>query len=409
MLRFFINLKRFRWLADDVFVYLPFLISFVLIFNFPDSKYIWSRVIILSSLYLLFFKFDLWSVEIKDKILILFFYLSFGLYLFFMQHHNDGNSDFPRSVFYIFLFFLVLPSALINFQVLKYILILGSSLSGMVSIYEFIILDAERVGFYVLNPIPISFYAGLIFILNAWFVLTSYKKDSLLFYSSSVASILSLTTIFLTQTRATWLALGVVFLIYASYAFFRDSRKDKLLLFSFFIAFSITGLSLSSVKDRVSDAYHQILDYKNDNYNSSTGIRIKLWESGLDIAREGKILGLNRTDVQHITHAKIDSLEYPIFIKPFLIHPNPNFHNQYIQMLVDSGVIGLFFLIVFIFLPILVTVISSRARIVPISFLIVTFSLVCLFFDSLFMYNHTVILYGFITLLIYYTSCGYYE
>ncbi|HGE6134640.1 TPA: O-antigen ligase family protein, partial [Vibrio cholerae] len=144
-------------------------------------------------------------------------------------------------------------------------------------------------------------------------------------------------------------------------------------------------------------------------YNSSTGIRIKLWQAGLDMAKQAPLLGLHRVDVQRISNAKIQEGEYPKFLRSFLIHPNPNFHNQYVQNLVNSGFIGLLFLIVFIFLPILVRIKTKKENTMLMSFSIIQFSLISLFFDSVFLYGHVVIFYCSIIMVLYYLSCGDYE
>ncbi|EGQ9189755.1 O-antigen ligase family protein, partial [Vibrio cholerae] len=149
----FVRNGKVKIILDCIFAYLPFLVSFLLIFNIPDTKYIWSRAVICSIVYLSIFHFDDFSVEIKSKGYLVVPLLIFCLYFFFMQYYNDGNSNFPRILCYIVLYFIALPSRLIHIHVLKYMLVLGALLSSFVGLYEFFILGSARVGFYVLNPI----------------------------------------------------------------------------------------------------------------------------------------------------------------------------------------------------------------------------------------------------------------
>ncbi|TQQ46565.1 O-antigen ligase family protein, partial [Vibrio cholerae] len=336
--------------------------------------------------------------------------LIFCLYLFFMQYYNGGSSSFPRTLCYVILYFIALPSRLVKPHVLKYILVFGALLSGLAGLYEFFILGNTRIGFHVLNPIPISFYFGLLLIFIVWLFSESYKKNNVLCFLSIVSGLLLFTCIILTETRASWMALFFVSLSCILYATFNSKFKNKRVYLSSVLAVIIAfGWSIPIVHNRIYSAYHQIEQYKNDKYNSSTGIRIKLWQAGLDMAKQAPLLGLHRVDVQRISNAKIQEGEYPKFLRSFLIHPNPNFHNQYVQNLVNSGFIGLLFLIAFIFLPILVSIKTKKENTMLMSFSIIQFSLISLFFDSVFLYSHVVIFYCSIIMVIYYLSCGDYE
>ncbi|EJL6263770.1 O-antigen ligase family protein [Vibrio cholerae] len=406
----FVRNGKVKIILDCIFAYLPFFVSFLLIFNIPDTKYIWSRVVICSIVYLFIFHFDDFFIEIKSKGYLVVPLLIFCLYFFFMQYYNDGNSNFPRILCYIVLYFIALPSRLIHMHVLKYMLVLGALLSSFVGLYEFFILGSARVGFYVLNPIPISFYFGLLLIFSVWLSFESYKKNNILCGLSIVSSLLLFICIILTETRASWMALVIVCLSCIVYSIFNSNLKKKSIYLSSLLAVIIGfGWNIPIVHNRIYDAYYQIEQYKNDNYNSSTGIRIKLWQAGLDMVKQGPLLGLHRVDVQRISNVKIQDGEYPKFLRSFLIHPNPNFHNQYVQNLVNSGFIGLLFLIVFIFLPILVFIKTRKKNTMLISCAIIQFSLISLFFDSMFLYSHVVILYCSIIMVIYYFSCGDYE
>ncbi|EKF9302795.1 O-antigen ligase family protein [Vibrio cholerae] len=406
----FIRNGKVKIILDCIFAYLPFLVSFLLIFNIPETKYIWSRTIICSIAYLFFFNFNSSYIEIKSKIYLIVPLVVFCLYLFFMQYHNGGSSNFPRTLCYVILYFISLPSRLVKTHTLKYILVFGALLSGFAGLYEFFILGNTRIGFHVLNPIPISFYFGVLLIFIVWLFFESYKKNNVLCFLSIVSGLLLFACIILTETRASWMALVIVCLSCIVYSIFNSNLKKKSIYLSSLLAVIIGfGWNIPIVHNRIYDAYYQIEQYKNDNYNSSTGIRIKLWQAGLDMVKQGPLLGLHRVDVQRISNVKIQDGEYPKFLRSFLIHPNPNFHNQYVQNLVNSGFIGLLFLIVFIFLPILVFIKTRKRNTMLISCAIIQFSLISLFFDSMFLYSHVVILYCSIIMVIYYFSCGDYE
>jgi len=163
---------------------------------------------------------------------------------------------------------------------------------------------------------------------------------------------------------------------------------------------SIVLWNIPIIKQRVSDAVNQVHNYENNYYKSSTGIRVKLWESGLLIASENISLGSNRSDVRSFSLLKIKEGTIPKYLRDFLIHPNPNFHNQYIQALVDSGLIGLTLILVFVLSPLLLLKAEEfYSKLMGVS--ISVFTAICLWFDSLFLYNHTVILYSLVFFIVF--------
>ncbi|MCG9753004.1 O-antigen ligase family protein, partial [Vibrio brasiliensis] len=160
----------------------------------------------------------------------------------------------------------------------------------------------------------------------------------------------------------------------------------------FIVLFTAFG-SVPDVRDRVFDAWEQIEKYSDDNYQSSTGIRIKLWISGVDIFSERAFLGNSKEDVQSIVESRITTGVFPEFLKPFLVHPNPNFHNQFIQSLVDSGLVGLMLVCLLVSAPYLLVIKSNCIGLRLFGISISLFVVICLSFDSLFLYNQTVILF----------------
>ncbi|WP_407047638.1 O-antigen ligase family protein, partial [Vibrio cholerae] len=110
-----------------------------------------------------------------------------------------------------------------------------------------------------------------------WLSFESYKKNNILCGWSVVSSLLLFICIILTETRASWMALVIVCLSCVVYSIFNSNFKKKSIYLSSLLAVIIGfGWNIPIVHNRIYDAYYQIEQYKNDNYNSSTGIRIKL-------------------------------------------------------------------------------------------------------------------------------------
>lgn len=388
--------------VEDLIIYSPFIVTFMVIFNIPDSKHFFSRVTIVSALYCAARFYPLWKVDLKKKKIIIIGSFIFCGYFFFMQYINEGNSDFPRSILYIFLYFLFFPLIRFNQKFVFYLLIASSIFLGMNACYQVFFLEIDRAGFLAINPIPYSYFSGVCLIALLYFTLKFNDKTLAEIILSFIGVLLSFYSVILTQTRATLLSILIVFVFLTILSVIKaPSRVNIFSMLIGYIVFPMMLWSIPIVQQRITDAVIQVHNYENGDYKSSSGIRIKLWEAGLDIASGNIILGTERNLVKAISSERISDNIYPYYLSDFLIHPNPNFHNQYIQAFVDSGLLGLILILFFIFFP-SVSLFNSKCYCSKLFGMSISmFTAICLWFDSLFLYNHTVILYGLVCMILF--------
>ncbi|ENM5889573.1 O-antigen ligase family protein [Vibrio mimicus] len=386
--------------VEDLIIYSPFIVTFIIIFNFPDSKHFVSRVTIVSALYCAVRFYPLWKVDLKEKNPIIIGSFIFCGYFFFMQYLNDGNSDLPRSVLYLFVYFIFFPLEKFNNKLLYYFLIFSSFLLGVNAYYQVFYLGIYRAGFLAINPIPYSYFSGICLIILSYFTLKDNDKTLSETLLSFIGIFLSFSSIILTQTRATLLAILIVFVFSSIYTVMTSPSRVKISsVLIGYVIFPMMLWNIPIVQQRITDVVDQIHNYNNNDYSSSSGIRLKLWESGLDIASGSIMLGTERHLVMSISSDKISNKTYPSYLSVFLIHPNANFHNQYIQALVDSGLLGLILFLFFISIPFIFLFNSENYNTKLLGMSISIFTAICLCFDSLFLYNHTVILYSLVIMI----------
>ncbi|TXY30879.1 O-antigen ligase family protein [Vibrio mimicus] len=386
---------------ENLIIYLPFFIVFFVIFNIPDSKYLASRFTLLSALYCAVRFYPAWIGDFLNKKNIVIFTLIFLSYFIFMKYYNEGNSDFSRAIFHSLLYFIFFPFNRFSRNFIFYLLVISSLFIGVASYYQVYCAGMSRAGYLSINPIPFSYFSGLCLILIVYFCLSNKNKNMTVFILTGIGILSSIYAIILAQTRATFLALLVVFVLVSLSSLMKSASKVKSFrLLSLYFVMSIVLWNIPIIKQRVSDAVNQVHNYENNYYKSSTGIRVKLWESGLLIASENISLGSNRSDVRDFSLLNIKEGTIPEYLRDFLIHPNPNFHNQYIQALVDSGLIGLTLILVFVLSPLLLLKAEEfYSKLMGVS--ISVFTVICLWFDSLFLYNHTVILYSLVFFIVF--------
>jgi len=90
-------------------------------------------------------------------------------------------------------------------------------------------------------------------------------------------------------------------------------------------------------QNRIQALFTDVQLQTQNDYNSSTGMRLGTWEVALDILKENPILGVgnqdNITELQIITNEKY-------YLKP--LNWFPHFHNQYLDIISALGLLGLF-------------------------------------------------------------------
>jgi O-antigen ligase len=106
------------------------------------------------------------------------------------------------------------------------------------------------------------------------------------------------------------------------------------------ITFSFVLLLLISptFKERVIGAF----DFSSENETSASNTRFTLWKLNFDLAKEHLLLGVGEGDVQSLQEQTYFKAHNSALKNHFL-----NAHNQYIQTLVTTGMIGLLVLLYF--------------------------------------------------------------
>ncbi len=150
-----------------------------------------------------------------------------------------------------------------------------------------------------------------------------------------------------TGVLAFFVTLFILFLIK-----YKISIKSFLISFSLFvtIAFlSYTNISIFKTRiDTSASSINKVI--KDKNFNTSIGIRLAYWILAYDALKEKPILGHGLGDHKLITKELIDKNKYVYmdqYVKDFV--SSYHYHNQYLMLLVEGGLVSLFLFLFFIF------------------------------------------------------------
>lgn len=113
--------------------------------------------------------------------------------------------------------------------------------------------------------------------------------------------------------------------------------KPLIALLSVLLISLILIFSLPTLKNRFFKLHENVSSY------SGISLRAKIWDNTIDVFKESPIHGYGfKTSQQYL----FSQYKKTNFRRAFLL--NLNSHNQYLQVLIDSGILGLFFLITLI-------------------------------------------------------------
>ena len=187
------------------------------------------------------------------------------------------------------------------------------------------------------------------------------------------------TTIILLQSKAGLLCLFLLTFLWVIYyiAFRRHHPVASILILAGIIAASIATYQSGIIRNnRTMDSIEQMKDRKTQPYGKgSSEVRLTLWKSSNEVARQSMPWGTGTGDA--IEDLKLNALE-----KNYsnLLEHNYNAHCQYVQALIETGIIGLAVLLSYCLYPVYYSI--RKKNILYLSFallVILNISVECMF------------------------------
>lgn len=272
--------------------------------------------------------------------------LSLLLFPLFIVIGTDLKKKFLFDIFKIFIFgccisiILCLANSIYNFL-----------LQGEVNYFYYKKISfLHHPGYYSMY---LNFATGLLY-LN---LLNPIKNHKIQISWSWIIIIIFSFFIILISSRTGWITNIIINGVFIFTITKRKKFNRRHWTFMLIIGFSIAGLiSLSSpLKNRFNEIIkHTFYAEKQSNYPSSTSTRIKAWEATVELAKKNWLFGLG-TGYGGKELNKIYRDKGYFSLKKKNINP----HNQYLQYLLDHGIIGI---ILLFFLTIVMFIISLKEK-----------------------------------------------
>ncbi|MFC1237538.1 O-antigen ligase family protein [Vibrio sp. F74] len=216
------------------------------------------------------------------------------------------------------------------------------ALAGMM--YEILYLEGLDRRSFPLSAIPFANFIAILALLN-YYIFDNLVSSRRFSFISFGTTIILLTSVLLTETRGTWLAITVAALFIAFIKKDRFISPKKIIITIIIFTFSIFASS-HYIKKQYNETKIQLDTYYVDKSYSSLSIRLHLWRAGLNIIADSpSLIGLGQSE-----HIAIIQRNTPPS-NPLSWFDNKNFHNSYIDRTVKYGFIGLGIFLTFLGYP----------------------------------------------------------
>ena len=215
-----------------------------------------------------------------------------------------------------------------SFQQILSAIFYSSFTVALISLFYFIAnnltYDHRLKGFYS-SPNYLAMYLAPGFIIGIFKTIQSFQqKNYLSFYFFLLLTILTSTSLYLTYSYATWLAILGSFTIIIFLIKKFTSPHIYLFLFLFFIILLFTQFNNPKLRNIIPNYSH-----------SSLSSRVIIWKSALKILSDNYIWGIGADNFQE------KYLQYQKYFPPYPEWAVPQPHNLYLAFWLHSGLMGL--------------------------------------------------------------------
>ncbi len=294
----------------------------------------------------------------KSQLTLIGFYLLLIIGLIWTNNQKAGVFDLEVKmsliIFPLIFSFLNYSKAYVKFVL--YCFLLGILIAEVYLFYssyqQYRINHSINSFFYVnLSTIIHPSYLSLYIVTAMLIILVDLKTRVLNLFKKDLFSIVLIAFLFLFNMlilSKIGIIVGFILILFFTIHWLIAKKKYVygfviilVLLFSFYASYQKS----SYVKQRVNEFVVGLTATEGEATNSSTGIRFKIWKQGVLLIKESPILGHGTGDVKDVLMEKykLNRIE-SAYIRKY------NAHNQFIQISISLGLIGLFcFLLVFYF------------------------------------------------------------
>lgn len=310
--------------------------------------------------------------------LVLFLAVLYSLFYFF----HGGSSQEVRAIWTALVILIVSQVYKIELKDIQYLVLISALSSGFMMLYYVLFLDAGRMDLPT-NPIPLATHQSFLSIISLSLLFYNFKGKS---HSVIIFSfLLFFASVLLTQSRGP-ISVTMILAIFIFYILVYMRKVPFRVGVGFVIIFfSMVGFNFDDLLVRYYATINEWGMLRDGNLDSSMGWRFQMYFAGWEIFKSNPWLGvgtISSVDVENINLTR----EGMIYVT------NGHLHNNYIDKLATSGLLGFSALLALFLYPVYEAFRESTGFKLLIIFPIICWSL-CSLIDSPFRNGDTAVLY----------------
>lgn len=229
------------------------------------------------------------------------------------------------------------------------------------------------------EPIYGSVYIGISIIFVVTDIIKTRKRNLFQMISLGVF----LTILFLLSSKMTILALILLILV-STFLSQAITIKKKIIYTLVIASLSVSFLKIPTIEQRTKELFKKetYLEYKRHN---STSIRLSILRCGLNISGNNLFFGVGMGDVENELIDCYETISYDLVQRKY------NSHNQYLSILIGTGLFGLLVFLVFLVYNLMLSYKFNKKA----TFLIIVFYTINMLSENLLERQNGIILFFF--------------
>ncbi|MDM5103543.1 O-antigen ligase family protein [Aeromonas salmonicida] len=352
---------------------LVIMFSFCGLFLVPAGQTILSNLLVVASVFglLNYFFGKKRNVGLEDR-RILWVLAAYAAMIFVNRLIHGDQYGVMRGLFYVVVFALLIPRKPALLTLGYAAIVTGGIGLGIMSLWQYQSGIVRVEGFT--NAILFSQAALTLAILN-WFV---FQQEQMVRWARGcalIALIAALFALYLSQSRGVWLAFGVIIGYIIFYKALFKPWKYAAVAILCTVSIGVIYHTNQLAQVRVAEAVSDLKLVEKGSYDSSWGLRVVAWQSAWLGFLDAPVTGVGTNGFDALKQEQVArGLVPPLALNAALAHA----HSQYMQNLVIRGGIGFVMLVVFLFLPLWLSMKKmggdAACVLIPLSFAISAFS-----------------------------------
>ncbi len=326
----------------------------ILILNVKHTS---ELVILILTIFGVYFSIKDKRLPIFEKQLKMYSYLVWGFFLSIVfsvllsTNPAEGIDIIGSNVHFLVAPFVAYSIYKSNFEFEKIILAIKISvlIGFSYAIYQSYYLGLDRAE---AGADASTIFAFIMIIFAFFSIIDIWKQSNKARLFSVIIFLLALYSVVLSGTRISWVMFIILIptILFIWYIQKTITKKTILLIFLFLFTVLAFAVNNAKVNDRIATTINEVklFDINEDN-NTSVGLRLKMWASGIEAFKHQPFIGYGYHNVgvaasQHV---------YGDFATDFIAN-SKMLHNDYINSLVGFGILGLFTFLALLFFPLIV-------------------------------------------------------